>query len=150
MQLLGSIGRRKAFHLSPLNHPNWEKSLPKGPWLAFIYVDAVQEESIPPVLRSCLDSGVGYVCTAGPMAHWADLYLDEEIAWRGVQDEFYRGPVSTHHTVWETGFWYASCTANGEEGEIEAVVCVDISYTSIRPSLALLVTRINAGWTPQA
>lgn len=97
-----------------------------------------------------------YTCSAGELAGLTEQYFDEEIGWRGVQQEEKTGkeydyeqlPITTMHRNFGEGFWFASTLAYDRDKEINKVVCIDFTTRKVKKHLTELVEKINNGWLP--
>jgi hypothetical protein len=56
--------------------------------------------------------------------------------------------MTTWHTDFDEGFWFATSVANNDEQEITRVVCLNLTETNLEPTLAELIQRLNTGWIP--
>lgn len=156
MELIGNINRRKVYYIQIRNNSDWITSLPNKDWVAFTIANIEDEELVSPAVKVCLDRNVSYTCSAGTMAHLSEDYFDEEISWRGVEYEmrtkkefdYNFSPVTTAHTNFSEGFWFASMLAEDEYFDIDKVVCIDFTYRKVKNHLINLINKMNKGWLP--
>jgi len=103
-----------------------------------------------------LNKNVTYTCSGGELGGLTEEYFDEEIAWRGVQYEektgkefdYGKSPMTTMHSNFGEGFWFAAILAYDGEKEIDKVVCVDFTTRKVKRHLTELIGKINNDWLP--
>lgn len=129
-------------------------------WVAFTVVDSEDKELIEETVSHCLDKGTFFTCSAGQLAALTEDYFDEEIVWRevqrseqtGLEQDYEATPVTTSHTNFSEGFWYAATTANNyineQVVEMKQVVCIDCTIGQVRNYLLHLTNKINKNWLP--
>lgn len=157
MELLGRINRRKIYYVQVRNNPEWKSKLPNNDWVAFTIANKEYEEMAPVVVNTCIDNNISYACCAGNLASRAEVYFDEELSWRSIDNEVQRKEKSddknslmtTAHRNLAEGFWFASVVANDNNFDIDKVVCIDMTKLKVRNELLDLIGKINNGWLPE-
>lgn len=156
MEFIGQIKRRKIYYVQIRNNSEWKSKLPNNDWLAFTITNEEDIELIPPAVKTCLDRNVLYTCSAGDSAHFAELYFEDEICMRGVDYEirtkkeydYNLSPMTTAHTNFGEGFWFATTLASADTSEIDKVICLDFTEKQVKRHLTELIKKINSGWLP--
>lgn len=160
MDTLGEINEREILYL-PIRQTNkWVDNVPKGNWLAVTICDTKDKELLDKVTNTCLDNNVNYICTLGQECEWIHDWFDETILLRRIKngqpisspDDFDEDPMTTWHTDFDEGFWFALSSAyptiNDEYIRVDKVVCLDMTTEGVKQRLRDLVMKINAGWLP--
>ena len=108
---------------------DWQRELPSGSWVGFIYSESSSKTEIDKVLNIILDSNVTYVCCAGAMSELIHDMCDEEIAFRDVKNL----PLPRHEVM--TTFnrdlnehlWFFIYVASSDEVIIDTVIILNMT-----------------------
>lgn len=154
MKFLGRIQRKKIYYIALREDGNWKHRLPKKDWIAFTIANEEDEELVASSITACLDKNVSYTCSVGEIASRSEDYFDEEFAWRNLDEKFNPKEdsedvlMTTFHTNFSEGFWFATVLAMIDNQELEKVVCLDFTKRKVKNYLIELIHKINDGWLP--
>lgn len=127
-----------------------------GNWLAFTIADNADKELLKEVVKSCLDKGVCYACSAGMLAGLTEAHFDEEIVYRAVLEEeatdipydYDNSAMTSAHRNFNEGFWFATSVAADGHKVFNNVVCIDLTTQGVKGHLTELIRKINDNWVP--
>ncbi|GAB2537270.1 DUF7684 family protein [Rufibacter soli] len=110
---------------------NWFGQLPSKDWLCILLVNDKPRRYIDEVITKIIVRDVGYVCTIGKQAEQVHDLIDEEITFRECEIEKPYLPkhkiITTWHSDFEDGIWFALFAAASEEFKIKEVIILDMT-----------------------
>lgn len=110
---------------------NWTSELPNSTWLCLIVDNDRTRNYIDEVISKIINNDVCYVCTIGQSCEKIHDLIDEEIAFRQVDVEDHYLPkhhiMTTWHTDFDEGVWFAFFAAYDENVSIDKVVILDMT-----------------------
>ncbi|MGB4773837.1 MAG: hypothetical protein WBP45_01575 [Daejeonella sp.] len=157
LELIGNSNNRKIFYTSIVTDKDWFGNLPTDNWLAFPIGDTKDVEIYSKLADKCIDNDVLYVCAAGQYCELIHDIFDETIVAKQMEkeDESTRSsndvedsPMTTWHTNFSEGFWFAIITAYHELKSIDKIVCIDFTTKGVKNHLINLIDKINSHWLP--
>lgn len=160
MEILGSIEGKVIYYLNLRRQTDWHTNLPGVPWIAYTIVGNEDKDLLNDLVNKCLDTPLGYSCSAGELSSLTEEYFDEEEVLRVVDEEIKTGkeigyeasPMTSFHNNFSDGLWFACVTANqiidGDYIKAQTVVCLDCTIKGVRNHLLNLIKQINDGWLP--
>ncbi len=156
METLGHIRGRTVTYVNVRQTPDWAAQLPDSQWLVFSIANAEDRALLEEVVPICLNHAVAYCCAAGELASLTDDLFDEEIVWRavkgteqtGVEYDYSTSPMTTWHTHFSEGLWYAATVAEVPGQALTHVVCLDLTQRGVRGHLKELTEKIQNHWVP--
>lgn len=110
---------------------NWLKNIPQSNWLCILVDNNRQRKYLDEVISKIINNNVCYVCTVGQSCEKTHDLIDEEIVFREVDIEKLHLPnhhiMTTWHTDFDEGIWFAIFAAHHDEVFIEKVVILDMT-----------------------
>lgn len=110
---------------------NWAAELPKSNWLCILVDNDRPRNYMDEVISKIINNDVCYVCTVGQSCELTHDLVDEEIVFRKVDIEDHYLPkhdiMTTWHTDFDEGIWFAVFAANDEDVSIDKVVILDMT-----------------------
>ena len=95
------------------------------------------------VISKIINNDVCYVCTVGQSCELTHDLVDEEIVFRKVDIEDHYLPkhdiMTTWHTDFDEGIWFAVFAANDEDVSIDKVVILDMTNGQERDRIVKLL-----------
>lgn len=152
MEIIGQINERKIIYIKHDIAKAWFKDLPDKSWLLFVMTGNDDRNIFSEINRRAIDNNVVYVCSVGLNCELFHDNLDEYIVIREVENEYLPDChiMTTWHDDFDEGFWFAATAANGDDREINKVVCLDITNDNLKPKLIELTKKRRSGWLPEA
>ncbi|MFB9865495.1 DUF7684 family protein [Rufibacter immobilis] len=131
MNLEEVINSRKVKLVGYSTEKNWLVHIPNNDWLCILVVNDKPRRYIDEVISKIIVKDVGYVCTMGSQAELVHDLVDEEITFRECDiDKLYlpkHSIITTWHSDFEDGIWFALFAADSEEFKINEVVILDMT-----------------------
>jgi hypothetical protein len=125
------INNREVLFVEHSSGRNWAEELPDYNWLCILVDDDQPRNIVEAVLSRIIDHNVCYVCAVGQASEMNHDLLDEEIVYRDVDiDKPYLPKheiITTWHTDFEEGIWFAVFATNHSETSIEKIVVLDLT-----------------------
>jgi hypothetical protein len=126
-----TINDREIIVIKYSTETNWIKDIPKTNWLCILVDNDRTRNYIDEVVSKLINNDVCYVCTVGQSCEKNHDLIDEEITFREVDiDNLYlpkHNIMTTWHTDFEEGVWFAFFAAHHEAVTIDKVVILDMS-----------------------
>jgi hypothetical protein len=156
MEILGQINGRQVLYANIRANQNWHNELPTDNWVVFTIGDDNDIKIAEELEKKCLDKNVNYTCSTGQLAEYIHHAFDTEIVERiiayennsGKKYDYEVSPLTTFHTNFSEGFWFATNLAYHPDKEINKVVCLDFTKKGVRGQLIDLINKLNIGWLP--
>lgn len=126
-----TLNNREIILVTYSTERNWSSELPKSKWLCLIVDNDRTRNYIDEVISRIIDNNVCYVCTIGHSCERTHDLVDEELAFREVDVENHYLPnhhiMTTWHTDFDEGVWFACFAAYNENISIDKVVILDMT-----------------------
>lgn len=110
---------------------SWIKEIPKENWACVLVDNDRPRNYIDEVISKIINNDVCYVCTVGQSCEKTHDLIDEEILFREVDIEKLHLPnhliITTWHTDFDEGIWFAIFAAHHDEVLIEKIVVLDMT-----------------------
>ncbi|MFM6975913.1 MAG: hypothetical protein ACKOW2_03585 [Sphingobacteriaceae bacterium] len=158
MEVLGQIEDCRVCYLNINKERNWSDCLSGQLWAVFTISDEDGIEVLQPVIQICLDKKAVYICSAGRNGDLTEQLFDECIVDRGIEEEVITGlefdykqsPITTSHTNFNEGFWYAATIASFQFDDPFDLICIDFTQLGVKKHLKSLIAAINSdeNWQP--
>ncbi|MBF9254949.1 hypothetical protein I2I11_16720 [Pontibacter sp. 172403-2] len=152
MKKLGKVNNKIIHYQRHNTSDNWAVEMPTENWLLMAISDDKTSTILDEIVRKSIDRDVCFVCTLGKQAEEFHDTFDEIIALRKADIEKAHLPdydiMTTWHTDFEDGVWFATFLARDEEQEIKTVFCLDAGRERSEKRIAELIKKINKGWVP--
>jgi hypothetical protein len=151
---LATINNRKVFYQSYSTELPWSKNFPTENWLAFVIAANQPKTKLFEISNKLIDQNACYVCATGEQGELLHDIIDEEIVYRKVDPdyEFDYLPPFDIMTSWdneiEEELWFAIYVANDDVINIDTIVCLDASESSVETHIRELLSRFNKGYVP--
>jgi len=126
-----TINDREIIAVKYTTEENWIKDIPQSNWLCILVDNNSQRQYLNEVTSKIINNNVCYVCTVGQSCEKTHDLIDQEIVFREVDIE--KPHLPNHHilTTWHTdfgeGIWFAIFAAHHDEVLIDKVVVLDMT-----------------------
>lgn len=153
---LGHINNRAIEYLDINDDMSNLTSIVLNNWVLFAIADKEQMPILNKFAEICLDSNVLYVCGAGELASEIDTEFDSAIVnrmidigeWPNNSDAFEDTAMTTFHSDFDEGFWFATFVAAHPTIIIERVLVANLTQHDYSNRIIELIEKINFGWLP--
>lgn len=126
-----TINDREIITVKYTTEENWIKSIPQSSWLCILVDNNRQRTYLDEVISKIINNNVCYVCAVGQSCKKTHDLIDEEIVFREVDIEKLYLPkhhiMTTWHTDFDEGIWFALFAAHHDEVSIDKVVVLDMT-----------------------
>ena|SRR5690606_11478480 len=126
-----TLNDREIIFVTYSTERNWTAELPKSNWLCILVDNDRQRNYIDEVISKIINNDVCYVCTVGQNCELNHDLIDEEIVFRKVDIDDHYLPkhdiMTTWHTDFDEGIWFAFFAAYDENVSIDKVVILDMT-----------------------
>ena len=126
-----TLNNREIIFITYSTDRNWTAELPKSNWLCILVDNDRPRNYMDEVISKIINNDVCYVCTVGQSCELTHDLVDEEIVFRKVDIEDHYLPkhdiMTTWHTDFDEGIWFAVFAANDEDVSIDKVVILDMT-----------------------
>ncbi len=126
-----TINDREIIIVKYTTEQNWIKNIPQSNWLCILVDNDKQRNYLDEVISKIINNDVCYVCTVGQSCEKTHALIDEEIVFREVDIEKLHLPnhhiMTTWHTDFDEGIWFAIFAAYHEEVSIDKIVVLDMT-----------------------
>ena len=126
-----NINDREIITVKYTTEQNWIKNVPQSNWLCILVDNDRQRNYLDEVISKIINNDVCYVCTVGQSCEKTHDLMDEEIVFREVDIEKLYLPnhhiMTTWHTAFDEGIWFAIFAAHHEEVSIDKIVVLDMT-----------------------
>lgn len=126
-----TINDREIITVKYTTEQNWIKNIPQSNWLCILVDNDRQKNYVDEVISKIINNDVCYVCTVGQSCEKTHDLIDEEIVFREVDIEKLHLPnhhiMTTWHTDFDEGIWFAIFAAHHEEVSIDKIVVLDMT-----------------------
>ena len=138
-----TLNDREIFFVTYSTEKNWISELPKSNWLCILVDNDRPRNYINEVISKIIVNDVCWVCTVGKSCEKTHDLIDEEIVFRQVDiDDLYlpkHDIMTTWHTDFDEGIWFAIFAANDEDISIDKVVILDMTNGQERDRIMKLL-----------
>ncbi len=142
-----TINNREIIIIKYSIEENWLKKIPKTNWLCILVDNDRHRRYLDEVVSKLINNDVCFVCTIGQSCEQNHDLIDEEIVYRKVEiDKLYlprHDIITTWHTDFEDGIWFAIFAANHDEVLIDKVVIVDMTDGKEIDQINKLIAEFN-------
>ncbi len=126
-----TINDREILIIKYTTQENWFSDIPNSNWTCLLVDNDRQRNYLEEVVSKIIGNDVCYVCTIGFSCEKTHDLIDEEIVFREVDTENIYLPkhhiMTTWHTDFEEGVWFAVFGAHHDEIKIDKVVVLDMT-----------------------
>jgi hypothetical protein len=126
-----TLNDREIIFVTYSTERNWTPELPKSNWLCVLVDNDRTRNYIDEVISKIINNDVRYVCTVGQSCEKTHDLIDEEIVFRQVDIDDHYLPkhdiMTTWHSDFGEGIWFAIFAAYDEEVSIDKVVILDMT-----------------------
>lgn len=154
---LGHINNRTIEYLDIKNDLSNLTSTVLNNWVLFAIGNKEQLPILYKFAKICVDKNVLHVCSAGELASEIDSEFDRVIVNRITDigekptdnDAFEDTAMTTFHSDFDDGFWYATFVAVHSTITVEKVLVANLTQHDYSSKIIDLIEKIKSGWLPK-